>query len=389
MTERHPTTATWQFPPESRASLGEGIERTNLRELVARPRRFEHHLVVVGSVGDVQLEVVTASEPLYFTHQNISDEYAVALLTGDLAIDSFPVRTFVSDVSSGEHVARIRHRAGQMLLHPYGYLHWPGQLRPPYQPMAFAAGTRRTGVSLVVCAAKAMPPPERPLFISEGLEADAKLYGEQVPLLLADLAEEPSRTIGAMGEATLELLVKPKRVEAERGAYLAVLTGSEPHFDCDLIYLSPGAVLDGAGLERALLLSSPSRRAWPPPESWRSVPEPPFAVFEDGAAGALPIAYDALRVEDQSAELVAVALAGERREVPRYWLARMLFRIALHQYAIGYLETYGGFFYDDRDGFRLGLRGVGAISLDRDGIEEAIETLYRAVAPEGYVERLS
>jgi hypothetical protein len=210
-----------------------------------------------------------------------------------------------------------------------------------------------------------------------------------VPLLLADLNEEESRVIGVMGDATLELLVAPERLSAPRGGYLVVLSGSDPHFDCDLLYLPEGAELDCAGIERALWLSSASRRAWPPPESWQYVPSAPLTVFEDGERGALPIALEEMRVEEASADLVKVSVAGQSRDVPRYWLARMLFRIALHDYAIGYLETYGGFYYDDRGGHRFGLRGGDSVSFDRQGIATAVETLYRAVAPEGYVEQLT
>ncbi len=77
---RHPATSTWRFPPADRPPLPAPLERVNLRELVARPERFEHHLIVCATLGRVQLEIVTASEPLYFGHVNFSDEYALALL---------------------------------------------------------------------------------------------------------------------------------------------------------------------------------------------------------------------------------------------------------------------------------------------------------------------
>ena len=74
----HPTTSTWRMPPAGRPPLA-GARRTNLRELAARPARFEHHLTVVARAGCAQLEMVTASEPLSFAHINVSDEYALAL----------------------------------------------------------------------------------------------------------------------------------------------------------------------------------------------------------------------------------------------------------------------------------------------------------------------
>ena len=34
---------------------------------------------------------------------------------------------------------------------------------------------------------------------------------------------------------------------------------------------------------------------------------------------------------------------------PPWIMARMLFRLALHGFRLGRLETYGGFFYDDQE----------------------------------------
>jgi hypothetical protein len=69
----------------------------------------------------------------------------------------------------------------------------------------------------------------------------------------------------------------------------------------------------------------------------------------------------------------------------------MLFRIALHRPMIGYVETYGGFFYDDRptpDGtVRIGLRGAQPLAFAPDEALALVEALYRAVAPERYTER--
>jgi NAD(P)H dehydrogenase (quinone) len=120
--DRHPTTRTWTFPPADRAPLA--LERINLRELIARPERFEHHLVVCATLGATQLEIVTASEPLYFGHVNLSDEFAVPLPVGDPLIDQFPfMRTFLSDAVTGTDVDRYNHRIDDLLLHPVGYLH--------------------------------------------------------------------------------------------------------------------------------------------------------------------------------------------------------------------------------------------------------------------------
>jgi hypothetical protein len=129
--------------------------------------------------------------------------------------------------------------------------------------------------------------------------------------------------------------------------------------------------------------------ASPPSDAWREVALAPFACFEDDARASLPLEIHGVRVEAVDASAVSVSIAHGRAEVPRHWLARMLFRLALHGYRLGYLETYGGFYYDDRDGFRLGLRGADSVALTREQMAEVVETVYRAVAPEGYVERVA
>jgi hypothetical protein len=388
---RHPSSASWRFPPSGRSPLPGGLRRVNLHELAARPARFEHHLVVVAQVGSAQLEIVTASEPLAFGHRNISDEYAMALPTGDAMIDSFPLRTFLADPGSLTDVGRVNHRAGDLVLHPFGLLHWPGRLRPPYDQIRFPAGMRRCGLSLVYCASHPSPPTDRPLFVSPGREADAKAYGDGVvPFLLADTGRDPEATLAAVGETTLDLLVAPRHVAFPRGGYLVVLEAAPEslHFAGDLIFVPPGEAVPTAGLLRALRLASPTVGPADPPPSWDTVPEAPFTIFEDGAPGELPVQIGALTVEAASPTAVTVRLDGrDGVDVPRFWLTRMLFRVALHAYAIGYVETYGGFYYDDREGrYRLGLRGHGHIDLSREEMIAAIPALYRAVAPAGYTE---
>jgi len=59
---------------------------------------------------------------------------------------------------------------------------------------------------------------------------------------------------------------------------------------------------------------------------------------------------------------------------------------------MGYAETYGGFFVDDRgDDVQIGVRlesGATAVTVARSDALEVIERMYRAVAPPGYRERL-
>lgn len=379
--ERHAATDTWAFPRDRATPAG--VQRVSLRELAARPGRFEHHLMVVGRIGDAQLELVTASEPLFFAHANISDEYALALPTGDGLLDAFPFRTFLM-TDDNTLAGRIRHTTGQLVLHPHGWLHWPGMLRPPYVPPAFP-GARRCGLSLVFCATTPTVPGERPLAIGAGLEANAKAYAGKPPFHLVDVMAEPEdQWLGQIGDARMDLLVAPTRVKGP--AYFAVLDAAEDSdwFSGDLAYVEGDVAT--TGVKRALLFSGASVE--PPPATWSEVPVPRMPPFEDGERAPLPVVIDGLRVEDAGEDRVRVSIGDHHAEVPRYWLARMLFRLALHDFALGYLETYEGFFYDDRGGYRLGLRGGGHVALDRAGIESAVATLYRAVAPAAYTERL-
>ena len=313
------------------------------------------------------------------------------LHTGDPLIDGFPLRTFLSDPDSGADLGRINHRVGQLVLHPDGLLHWPGRLRAPYQPFDFPEGMRRTGLSFVCCGAEPAPAGERPLFVSEGLDGATKAYTERpVPFLLADLGAESARPLGRIGATTLELLVEPPSVEAARGGYLLVLdaTPESEHFACDLVHFEAGCAWPLDGLRRALWIASGEVDARPPPISWQETPAAPWQPFDPSTKGELPFERGPLKAVLVSPERVRITLNGATAEVPRYWLARMLFRIGLHDFQLGYLETYEGFFYDDRDGFCIGLRGAEPWCPGRDELESTLEALYRAVAPDGYTEEL-
>jgi len=390
---RHPAATSWRFPPSERPPLPGGVQRVNLHELAARPQRFEHHLVIVAQLGVAQLEIVTASEPLAFAHHNVSDEYAIVLPTGDALIDTFPLRTFFTHPASFADVGRVNHRVGDLVLHPHGLLHWPGRLRPPYAPLRFPPGMRRGGLSLIYCASRPSLPTERPLFVSAGREADAKAYGDDVvPFLLAETGTDPTATLAAVGDTTLDLLVDPGHLVFPQGGYLVVLDAAPDslHFIGDLLYVPPGAAVPTEGLRRALRLSSTTAAPALPPPSWTALPEAPVA-FEDAPPGALPLTIGTLTVEAASPEAVTLRIDGRPAgEIPRFWLSRMLFRVLLHGFALGYVETYGGFYYDDREGhYRLGVRGHGHLALTREEIAWAVPQLYRAVAPAGYTERPS
>ncbi|MEA2747978.1 MAG: hypothetical protein QOI41_2121, partial [Myxococcales bacterium] len=408
-----PTARSWAFPPGARGPLGGGIERTNLRELVARPGRYEHHLLVCATVDGVQLEVATASEPLYFAHINLSDEYALALPTGDELVDRFPLRTFLSDPVTGADVGRYNHRIGDLVLHPEGFLHWPGRLRAPYEPFDFPPGMRRSGLSLVYCASIPTPATSRALPRPQGREEDAKAYVTPPPPMVLASTRGAAGALAHIGRTTLSLVELPEAIAPAHGGWVVVLEAEagSVHAPCDLLRIPEGATLAGAGIVRALLLTSSAAAPDAVPVSWSTVPAAPFAPFEDGKPGALPLDVEAMRIEAVSASTVAIAIGDAKTEVPRYWLARMLHRIALHGLRVGYAETYGGFFVDDRGegGVTMGVRrptgaGAGAsasadasasasanadaVTVARDEAMRVIETIYRAVAPVGYRERL-
>lgn len=362
------------------------VARTNLLALASRPGRFEHHLTVVARVGNAQLEIATASEPLYFAHVNVSDEFAMALPTGDALVDGFPLRTFVTDAATGQDVARYNHRVGDVVLHPLGAMHWPGRLRPPYAPIVPPPGMRRCGTSLVFCACAPTPSSVTGRSVSEGREADAKPYVDAPPpLALLDALHEAPCTIARVGDATLRLLVEPATLAAPRGAYVVVLPSG------DLIHMPPGTSLDSSGIARALVLESDTVDVSPPPESWSRVPEPLIVPFESGPRHALPFSRAGIEATEADATDVTLRIGTASARVPRYWLARTLFRTTLHRPLLGYVETYGGFFFDDRrhasEGISLGLRRGDRVSLAVPEALSLVEALYRAVAPDGYAER--
>jgi hypothetical protein len=380
---RHPHARSWSFP-EGRAP---SADRTNLRELAARPDRFEHHLVVVASIGGVQLELATASEPLYFAHVNISDEYAVALQSGDDLVDRFPLRTFVSDPVTGDDVGRYNHRVGDLVLHPLGLSHWPGRLRPPFEPLAIPAGMRLCGLSLVYCANVPTPSTAVAVPLTGERSGDAKVYSGAPNLVLAPL-DRPG-IVARIGATTLEVVRDPVRIAPPRGGWAVVLEGDGSHCATDLLRIPDGGALEANGISRALVFSSTERPPDPAPPSWQEEPRPPFVPAEDAARGTLPVHVGALSVAEQSETVVQISIGEARTEVPRYWLARMLFRVGLHRLCLGYVETYGGFYVDDRADLVMGLRGHRSVTVPRASALETIERLYRAVAPPGYTERLT
>jgi hypothetical protein len=346
----------------------------NLRELASRPERFEHHLVVFARIGTVQLEVATASEPLYFGHINISDEYALALPVGDELVDRFPMRTFLSNANGD--VGRYNHRASDLVLHPLGFVHWPGRLRPPYEMPAIPPGMRRCGLTIVYCA---NVPTRSAGVIVRPTDERAKPYVSPAPpMSLVDVRTHVG-VIAAIDATTLE--VATGTIAPPRGGWVIDLATLEVH------RLAAGERLE---LPRALVFSSRDAEPDPIPPAWAALPAPPFAPLEDAPRGALPFEHGPLRVAARGDAIAAVTLEDAAAEVPRYWLARALFRIGLHDLRLGYVETYGGMSFDDHAGGDLDVGVVGAtFRIPRAEAMAFVERLYRAVAPPGYTERVT
>jgi hypothetical protein len=252
---------------------------------------------------------------------------------------------------------------------------------------------RRTGLTLVYCASKPTPP--EPLSIPPPPErgGDAKAYADPPPRMVLASVRSHAGVVARVAETALELHELPETIAPPRGGFVLVLEAEagSVHFAGDLYRIAEGASLPGKGIVRALTLTSESATPDPPPPSWTSVPEPPFVAYEDGAPVSLPFVHGELEIEEASASAVRVRLGDLEAEVPRYWLARLLFRVALHGLRMGYAETYGGLFVDDRkDNVAIGLRTKerrASVALPRTTALATIERLYRSVAPPGYVER--
>jgi multimeric flavodoxin WrbA len=361
--KRHPLAKHWAEP----------VGAMNLRELASRPDRFEHHLVVFARIGGAQLEVAAASEPLYFGHRNISDEFALALSTGDDLVDKFPLRTFLSDTPGD--VGRYNHRTGELVLHPLGFMHWPGRLRPPYEMPAIPPDMRRSVLSLVYCANVPTPSArvEHP-----AADARAKSYVSPAPPMSIVDVRAHNGVIASVGATTLEVV--SGAIAPTRGGWVVDLDTLEVH------RLGPGDRLERS---RALLFSSRDAEPDPVPPAWSALPLPPFAPLEDLPRSALPFTHGPLSVVERSETTVAVTLEDAIAEVPRHWLARTLFRLGLHDLRLGYIETYGGMSFDDHAGGDLDV-GIGGATfrIPRAEALAFVERLYRAVAPPGYTERV-
>ncbi len=340
--------------PLARSPLA-GARRASLRELAARPGRFEHHLVVVARAGGAQLEIATASaSPSTSPTSTCPDEYAIALPTGDDTTDRFPLRTFLTDARTlaGRRPATTTASATSCSTRS-GRCTGPGACGPrssPSRSRAACGGAASASSSALL----ADPGGRAPAGATAGREPDAKSYAAQPPpLMLRETDREAPSVVARVGEASLTLVVRPRAARDPRGAYVLVLDADAgvAHHSCDPDPRSPRRTLDATGIARALVFASHAGDAGAPPPFVGRVPTAPMAPFEDGPRAALPaVLRRNRRGRGGRASRGSVTLGAASAVVPRHWLARMLFRVALHPPALGYVETYGGFFYDDRAG---------------------------------------
>src|SRR5204863_2562544 len=101
---------------------------------------------------------------------------------------------------------RYNHGVGDLVLHPFGYAHWPGRLRPPYAPFAIPEGMRRSGTSLVYCAGRLTEPAPGPRpRQGEARADDARTYAGSPPLVLAGMTGPPG-VLAQVGDTRLELV---------------------------------------------------------------------------------------------------------------------------------------------------------------------------------------
>jgi hypothetical protein len=211
--------------------------------------------------------------------------------------------------------------------------------------------------------------------------------------VLREIGREGDGTVARVGDASLAVVVRPGTITAPRGAYVLVLEADDGsgHRVCDLIHVLPGGALDATGIARGLVFASDSHAAEESPGSWTNVPSPPMVPFENAARTSLPLSLRGITVTAVDEHQVSVAIGPSAAVVPRHWLARMLFRITLHPPVLGYVETYGGFFYDDRTAgsVRIGLRTGGEVRLSHAEAMALVEAMYRAVPAGGYTERFA
>lgn len=150
----HPAARFWPIKPgriEPAAGV-KGFSILNLKVWAANPKQLEHRLTILAEIGDSVIEVVTASEPLYFGHVNYSDEFNLVYPLGLAPLDGIFVQTYLMDPDTGASLGHYESSVGDIVVHPVGICHWPGYMpntekfRPPRAEM------RMRILSMVYCA---------------------------------------------------------------------------------------------------------------------------------------------------------------------------------------------------------------------------------------------
>jgi hypothetical protein len=231
-------------------------------------------------------------------------------------------------------------------------------------------------MSLVYCAS--VPTPSGGVVVPAS-DANAKPYVTPAPPMSIVDVRTHIGVVAAIAATTLEVAVG--KIAPPCGGWVV---------DLETLEVFRVAAGDGLDLRRALVMSSRSAEPDPIPPAWAALPPPPFAPLEDAPRSALPVEHGPLVVAARSEAIAALSLHEATAEVPRYWLARTLFRLALHDLRLGHVETYGGVVFDDHAGGDLDIRvGRHTVGIPRAEAMGLVERLYRAVAPPGYTERLS
>ena len=238
---------------------------------MARPARYEHHLMVCATIDGVQLEVTTASEPLYFNHINLSDEYAMRAPDRRRAGRSLPaphVPVRPGDGRGRRSLQPSRRRPGAPSRRACST--GQGDFARRSSRSTFRRECADAGLSSCIVQAHPRQPTWCPLPRPVGREEDAKAYMSPAPpMVLASMRGEPG-VLAHIGRTTLAARRGAGGDRAPHGGWVVVLEAAagSAHAACDLLRLPEGTSLDGAGIVRALLFASNEEGPGPIPRSW-------------------------------------------------------------------------------------------------------------------------
>lgn len=288
--EVHPAAERWDIRPGKLSLKGspEGFSLVNLRVWAANPKQLEHQLTPIAEVGECVIEVVCASEPLFFGHVNYSDEFNLVFPTGFGPIDGIDAKTYLIDPETGEELGAYLSKIGDIVLHPVGLAHWPGYLKRYMEYRPPSKGARFRILSTVYCAKGPVrynesaqkdkcttlePPAEievHPDFEDMDLTptkitSNSPLFDERagfVPLraMVADAkrAEDAPEVVARVDDTRMDIIVSAggpkKQFSSDTKSYVLVYRGS-PHL---ALTGADGAEAGSAELEVCDLLEIPA-----------------------------------------------------------------------------------------------------------------------------------